>query len=67
MTADERTRLDIAVAAIDALEKRCGELEDEVATLRNEMDTFKACDECGAVFRNYDAYSEHACQGVQGR
>lgn len=61
-----KTQLALAAASIAALETRCTELEDEVSTLKNETMHFVACDECGVVFKDRDAWGEHLCNGKQG-
>lgn len=66
MSIIERTRLDIATAAIDALEKRCAELQDQLSTLQNAFDLLRPCNECGVVYASPEDYAEHICHGRQG-
>ena len=65
MTASEQ-RLEIAIAAIDALEQRCADLEDRLSTIQNAWDLLRPCDECGIVFASPEDYAEHVCPGRQG-
>lgn len=60
-------RLELHDIAIEQLESRCRELEDEVSTLKNAFELLKPCDECGVVYASPEDWAEHICHGRQGR